>query len=154
MFCLHVCVPHACLGGQKRVLDPFGTGVSDSCGPSCGCWELNRGPLEGQSVLRSVELSLQLLCIMFWGEVSNWTWSSYIWSGSLANELQGSTAPAQWHWESSRPPSRPGFKMGSGPLNSGPCACVASNLPTKPSLQPQVLSSWGVPGVIWMWMVE
>jgi hypothetical protein len=27
---------------QKRVLDP----ITDGCEPSCGCWELNSGPLE------------------------------------------------------------------------------------------------------------
>ncbi|CAO2577873.1 hypothetical protein LEMLEM_LOCUS287, partial [Lemmus lemmus] len=29
------------------------------CEPPCGCWELNSGPLEEQSVLLTAELSLQ-----------------------------------------------------------------------------------------------
>jgi hypothetical protein len=41
-FCA-ACTP-AC---QKRAPDPFING----CGPPCGCWELNSGPLEEQPVL-------------------------------------------------------------------------------------------------------
>ena len=33
--------------GQKKVLDP----ITDGCKPPWGCWELNSGPLEEQSVL-------------------------------------------------------------------------------------------------------
>jgi hypothetical protein len=33
--------------------------VTDGCEPPCGCWELNSGPLEEQSVLLTPELSLQ-----------------------------------------------------------------------------------------------
>jgi hypothetical protein len=40
---------------QKGALDP----VTDGCEPPCGCWELNSGPLEEQSVLLSAEASLQ-----------------------------------------------------------------------------------------------
>ena len=36
-----------------------GTGFSDSCELPCGCWELNPGPLEEQSVLLTAEPSLQ-----------------------------------------------------------------------------------------------
>jgi hypothetical protein len=32
---------------QKRASDP----ITDGCEPPCGCWELNSGPLEEQSVL-------------------------------------------------------------------------------------------------------
>jgi hypothetical protein len=34
--------------------------TTDGCEPSCGCWELNSGPLEEQSVLLTAEPSLQL----------------------------------------------------------------------------------------------
>ena len=34
--------------------------VTDGCEPPCGCWELNSGPLEKQSVLLTAEPSLQL----------------------------------------------------------------------------------------------
>ena len=40
---------------QKRALDPFTNG----CEPPCGCWELNSGHLEEQSVLLITEPSLQ-----------------------------------------------------------------------------------------------
>jgi len=40
---------------QKRALDP----ITDGCEPPCGCWELNSGPLEEQSVLLTAEPSLQ-----------------------------------------------------------------------------------------------
>ena len=36
-----------------------GAGVTDSCEPPCGCWELNLGPLEEQPVLIDAEQSLQ-----------------------------------------------------------------------------------------------
>jgi hypothetical protein len=32
--------------------------ITDGCEPSCGCWELNSGPLEEQSVLLTTEPSL------------------------------------------------------------------------------------------------
>ena len=40
---------------QKRESDL----VTDGCEPPCGCWELNSGPLEEQSVLLTTEPSLQ-----------------------------------------------------------------------------------------------
>jgi hypothetical protein len=40
---------------QKRVLDP----ITDGCEPPSGCWDLNSGPLEEQSVLLNPEPSLQ-----------------------------------------------------------------------------------------------
>jgi hypothetical protein len=40
---------------QKRASDP----ITDGCKPPCGCWELNSGPLEEQSVLLTTEPSLQ-----------------------------------------------------------------------------------------------
>jgi hypothetical protein len=40
---------------QKRASDP----ITDGCEPPCGCWELNPGPLEEQSVLLTTEPSRQ-----------------------------------------------------------------------------------------------
>jgi hypothetical protein len=39
---------------QKRALDL----IMDGCEPPCGCWDLNSGPLEEQSVLLTTEPSL------------------------------------------------------------------------------------------------
>ena len=44
-----------------------GTGSSDSCELPCGCWELNPGPQEEQSVLLTTDPSLQPLRTMFTG---------------------------------------------------------------------------------------
>ena len=41
--------------GQKRAPDL----IIDGCKPPCGCWELNSGPLEEQSLLLTAEPSLQ-----------------------------------------------------------------------------------------------
>jgi hypothetical protein len=43
---------------EEEVGSP-GSGVKDKCEPSCGCWELNPGPLEEQTVLLAAEASLQ-----------------------------------------------------------------------------------------------
>jgi hypothetical protein len=40
---------------EKRASDP----ITDGCELPCGCWELNSGPLEEQSVLFTTEPSLQ-----------------------------------------------------------------------------------------------
>ena len=40
---------------KKRALNP----ITDGCEPPCGCWELNSGLLEEQSVLLTAEPSLQ-----------------------------------------------------------------------------------------------
>jgi len=40
---LSACIP----AGQKRASDP----ITDGCELPCGCWELNSGPLEEQTVL-------------------------------------------------------------------------------------------------------
>ena len=45
-----------CIGVKVR---PPATGSSDSCELPYGCWELNPGPLEEQSVLLTTEPSLQ-----------------------------------------------------------------------------------------------
>jgi hypothetical protein len=46
---------------QKSVSDP----VTDGCEPPYGCWELNAGPLEEQSVLLTTEPSLQPNSLFF-----------------------------------------------------------------------------------------
>jgi hypothetical protein len=48
----HCCCLHT---HQKRVSDP----ITYGCEPSCGCWELNLGPLKEQSVLLTAEPSLK-----------------------------------------------------------------------------------------------
>jgi hypothetical protein len=46
---------------QKRASDP----ITDGCEPPCGCWELNSGALEEQSVLLTAESSLQPSSLIF-----------------------------------------------------------------------------------------
>ena len=52
--------------GQRRASDP----LIDGCEPPCGCWDLNSGPLEEQSVLLTTEPRLQprkfLSSKLFW----------------------------------------------------------------------------------------
>lgn len=45
-----IVLPNAC-GGQKRMLDPPETEITDVCELSSGCSELNPGPLKAQPVL-------------------------------------------------------------------------------------------------------
>ena len=51
---------------QKRASDP----IADGCEPPCGCWELNSGPLEDQSVLLTTEPSLQPPLISYTNSMS------------------------------------------------------------------------------------
>jgi hypothetical protein len=46
---------------QKRSSDP----ITDGCEPPCGCWDLNSGPLEEQSVLLTAEPSRQTQLLTF-----------------------------------------------------------------------------------------
>ena len=41
---------------RKRTSDP----ITDGCEAPCGCWELNSGPVEEQSVFLTSEPSLQI----------------------------------------------------------------------------------------------
>jgi hypothetical protein len=41
--------------------------VTDGCEPPCGCWDLNSGPSEEQSVLLTTEPSLQSYMVDFDG---------------------------------------------------------------------------------------
>jgi len=43
------------LSDQKRASDP----ITDGCEPPCGCWELNSGPLQEQSVLLTTRSPIQ-----------------------------------------------------------------------------------------------
>jgi len=47
--------------GQKRAPDL----ITDGCEPPCGCWELNSGPLEEQTVLLTAEPPLQPCDLLF-----------------------------------------------------------------------------------------
>jgi hypothetical protein len=49
IYFMHTHKIHCCFfqTHQRRALDP----TVDGCEPPCGCWELNSGPLEEQSVL-------------------------------------------------------------------------------------------------------
>jgi len=56
LFILCIGVPCSCLQThQKRASDL----ITDGCEPPCGCWDLNSGPLEEQSVLLTTEPTLQ-----------------------------------------------------------------------------------------------
>ena len=57
--CMYVCVPCArLLPTEARVgIESPGTEITDSCEPSCGCWELNSCLLEEQQVLLTAEPS-------------------------------------------------------------------------------------------------
>ena len=57
VLCLHVCL---CEG-----VGYSGAGVTDRCELPCGCWELNPGLLEEQSVLLTTEPPLQPLVFFF-----------------------------------------------------------------------------------------
>ena len=43
----------------RRWCQSPGTGVMNGCEPPCGCWELDPDPLEEQTMLLSIDPSLQ-----------------------------------------------------------------------------------------------
>ena len=49
---MHVRTPHVPVGSTRIE-------VTDGCEPTCGCWDLNPGPLQEQQVLLTTEPSLQ-----------------------------------------------------------------------------------------------
>lgn len=63
-FCLYMCmcITHVpCVHrGQKKVLEPPRTGVTEGWGASDGCLEPNLDPLEEQQMLSNIEPSFQL----------------------------------------------------------------------------------------------
>jgi hypothetical protein len=58
---MYMSIPLSLQTHQKRASDP----ITDGCEPSCGCWELNAGPLEEQTVLLTAEPSLQPQVLIF-----------------------------------------------------------------------------------------
>lgn len=48
---MYVCHTYGVPRGQKRVLDPLGTRIIDSCEPPCRCWESNGFSVKATSVL-------------------------------------------------------------------------------------------------------
>jgi hypothetical protein len=58
-----------CCGRPQEGIRSLGTGVIDGCELSCGCWELNPGPLKEQSVFLTAELSLQSSLIAIYCKV-------------------------------------------------------------------------------------
>jgi hypothetical protein len=56
LFILCIWVHFHCLQIHQKKVTEF---ITDICEPPCGCWELNSGPLEEQSVLLTSEPSLQ-----------------------------------------------------------------------------------------------
>ena len=92
---------------QKRASDP----TTGGCEPPCGCWELNSGPLEEQSVLLTTEPSLQpqskpldlpnhfitlKLCI-FW-MINIWFASIACFVGSLVAVFWEVSCSSGWPW--------------------------------------------------------
>jgi hypothetical protein len=57
---------------QKRASDP----ITDACVPSCGCWELNSGPLKEQlrHHLSNLGLSLQRERLIHVSCPEGWEW--------------------------------------------------------------------------------
>jgi hypothetical protein len=51
-----VVVHYSCLQTHQKKASDL---IKDGCEPPCGCWDLNSGPLEDQSVLLTLESSLQ-----------------------------------------------------------------------------------------------
>jgi len=56
LFILCIWVHCRCLQTHQKKASDL---ITDGCEPPCGCWELNSGPLEEQSVLLTTEPSLQ-----------------------------------------------------------------------------------------------
>lgn len=74
MFCflkfyliLHVWLCCLCLVPEE-VLAPPGTGVTDGCEVSCGCWKSNLGLLQEQSVLLTAEVSSLVFSVYLKGD--------------------------------------------------------------------------------------
>jgi hypothetical protein len=76
--------------------------ITDGCEPPCGCWELNSGPQEEQSVLLITEPSLQLtepslqLKCTFRVREADQVWGKEGYTG-LELSLPGS-CPGWWHY--------------------------------------------------------
>jgi hypothetical protein len=84
---------------QQRALDP----ITDGCEPPCGCWELNLGPLEEQSVLLTAEPSLQPKYIYskrrdFWQD-PNRKLKLFLWWKFITRKSKGEYTVKAKHWE-------------------------------------------------------
>ena len=80
----------ACL--KKRASDP----PVDGCEPPCGCWELNPGPLEEQSVFLTTDLSPSPPNCIFLREGSSQTLQGL--AGIFAASLEFWILIAAGHW--------------------------------------------------------
>ena len=67
LFCLHISICTACVCGDHsgQASDPLQMELQLVVSWECGCWELNSGSLEEQTVLLTTEPSLQPLCPLF-----------------------------------------------------------------------------------------
>ena len=84
--CLHVCLCRH----QNRASDLAGTGVTDHCELSCGCWEWNPAPLQEQPVLLSLIYSSRPIHLIYRDKVSHWSWSSRLtgqWAPCICSSL-------------------------------------------------------------------
>lgn len=62
---MYVCVPHVCpvpMSPEEGTRSPI-PGVTGSCGPPCGCWELNPGSLKEQ-LLKIIYILFYVHCIL------------------------------------------------------------------------------------------
>ena len=64
------CVPTSQKGAPGLIID--------GCEPPCGCWELNLGPLEEQSVLLTCEPSLQLPSLFLGCDIADIDWHQHL----------------------------------------------------------------------------
>ena len=74
------------------------------CESPCGCWNLNSGPLEEQSVLLTHEPSLQPSSSASNGGVNSWSQCSLLFVMSLSPDLPG--------WSAALPEQPPGLAGG------------------------------------------
>jgi hypothetical protein len=56
LFNYYIYIHCSCLQSHQKKLSNL---ITDGCEPPCGCWNLNSGPSEEQSVLLTTEPSLQ-----------------------------------------------------------------------------------------------
>jgi hypothetical protein len=68
--CLFVCLFIICNSCLQTLQERESDLVMDGCEPPCGCWDLNSGPLEGQSVLLTTEPSPQPLKVNFYEDTN------------------------------------------------------------------------------------
>lgn len=89
--CVRVCVCgyelcRSSQGLEESVRSP-GTGVSDSCEPTCGCWEWTH-LLQGQEVLLNTEPSVLRFCFPKQLDVVTCTYNSSTWEAEAGRSSQ------------------------------------------------------------------